>query len=90
MNEFLTYVAEFGGGGGIIAFSVWKWVIPFIKKLYNELLELREKCTELEVKIAGLESDLKHTQEQLDYFKGKYMDKVLLRSHGKDKRNGKV
>lgn len=85
MSELLTYIGEGGLGAGLL-FVIWKYAFPFIRGLYKELLKLREEVTELKVKVASQEVELKQTKEQLEYFKTKYMDKVVLKSHGK-KRN---
>ena len=44
-------------------------VSPFAYKLYKELLKLRKSDTQ--------------QKEKLAYFKGKYTEKVVLKSHGK-------
>ena len=75
MNDLLTYIGEGGIGAGLI-FVCWKYAFPFIKGLYKELLALRKENTELKEKMA--------------YFKGKYMDKVVLKSHGKKLKDGEI
>lgn len=68
MEELLMYVGEGGAGAGAL-FVSWKYVFPFIKGLYNELLELRKENAEL--------------KEKLAYLRGKYKEKVVCKSHGK-------
>ncbi len=49
---------------------------PFIRKLYKELLSLRKENTSL--------------KEKLAFLKGKYTDRVVLKSHGKKLKDGKI
>lgn len=72
MQEILTYVGEGGAGAGVL-FVSYKYLVPFIRGLYKELLGLRKENTELKEKIA--------------YLRGKYAEKTVLKSHGKKKNN---
>ena len=65
MEQVIAYISEFGTATAIIS-------LPFLRKLYLELLALRKENGEL--------------REKLAYLKGKYTDKVVLKSHGKKKR----
>ena len=71
MDDLWVYISEGGLGAGLL-FLIYKYAIPAMKSLYNELKDLRKENAEL--------------REKLAFFKGKYTDKVILRSHGKDKR----
>ncbi len=62
MEQVIAYISEFGTATLIIS-------LPFIRKLYLELMRLRKENPELREKIA--------------YLKGKYGDKVVTKSHGK-------
>lgn len=72
MNELLTYIAEGGTGAGAL-FVSWKYALPFIRGLYKELLALRKENAEI--------------KEKLAFLRGKYTDKVVLKSHGKKRRD---
>ncbi len=84
MEDLWLYITE-GGITGLVIFALWKWGVPLVKNLYNELQDLRKENTSLKEKNARLESKNEHLNEKLDYFKSKYMDKVVLKSHGKKK-----
>ena len=71
MQDLLTLIAELGGGAGILIFALWKWAIPGVKSLYQELKDLRKENTEL--------------KEKLAYYKGKYLEKHEHKSHGRKK-----
>jgi hypothetical protein len=74
MQDLWVYVSE-TGVLGVAIFVGYKYVIPTLKALYKELKDLRQENAEL--------------KEKLAYFKGKYTDKVILKSHGKKKHHGR-
>lgn len=68
MDELWLYITEGGVTMGAM-FAGWKYLIPGIRKLYNELVHLRAENADL--------------REKLAYLKGKYKEKVIFRTHGK-------
>ena len=75
MQELLTYIAEGGTLLGVVGFVLYKWVIPFIKGLYNELVNGRKTIQDLLVKGAKLEAENNYLKDKyFHHSRGKKRD----------------